>query len=82
MIDRLIVSQVPRLIQSLIGNGEQLFSVGVLLVSSDGDALFTTDNALLTLGGPQAQSARRPEVLLFTTDNATLYTTDNDTLTV
>lgn len=82
MIRSLAPSIITNAVYSLIDGGFSLFSAGILLETSDGDVLYTTDDALMTLGGPQAQSATRPPVLLYTTDNATLFTIDNDTLTV
>ena len=73
-----IPQPVPR--QFVPGGG--LFRLSTLLQTSDGDVLYSTDDAFMTLGGPTPQSATRPPVLLYTTDHATLFTTDNDTLTV
>ena len=78
----MIENLVQPLVISLIGSERKLFSVGQLLETSDGDLLYTADDALMLLGGVQAQSTNRPEILLYTTDNDTLFTSNNHTLTV
>ncbi|SHH40363.1 hypothetical protein SAMN05216361_0055 [Marisediminitalea aggregata] len=78
----LINSLISSLVPSLLDKPGVGFSIGTLMVTAEGDVLYTADDMLLANGGPQAKSTSRPSVLLHTSDNNFLKTIDNETLII